>query len=172
MAIVLAILLLLQPVRADEPSREYQIKAAFIYNFIQFVEWPPAAFETDTSAISIDILGANPFGDMLERLAAGKTIKGRPLAVHYLSRVDDVGQCQVLFVNSSDQSLLSALHDKLKDKSVLTIGEDDRFLWTGGVIRFFSEDNKVRFEVNQQAAAEARLKISSKLLRLARIFTK
>jgi hypothetical protein len=170
-AIVLAIMLPLRPARADEPSREYQIKAAFIYNFVQFVEWPASAFESDTSAITIGVLGDNPFGDMLQRIVAGKTVRGRPLDVQYFSRLEDLGPCHVLFVNSYDQGLLAALHDKLKDKSVLTIGEDEQFLWTGGVIRFFSDDNKVRFEINPKAAERARLNISSKLLRLAKIFT-
>jgi hypothetical protein len=162
----------MHPSRADEPSREYQIKAAFIYNFVQFVEWPASAFESDASPITIAILGSNPFGDELERVVQGKTVNGRSLAVRYFSRIEEVNQCQVLFVDSSDQSFLAALHDKLKDKNVLSIGEAEQFLWTGGVIRFYSEDNKVRFEVNQEAAEQARLKISSKLLRLSKIFTK
>jgi hypothetical protein len=168
---IAGVVILMPAAKADEPSREYQIKAAFIYNFVQFVDWPSSAFESDTSVIAIGVLGANPFGDVLERTVAGKTVKGRSLVVHYFSRIDDVGQCQVLFVGSSDQGFLAALHDKLKDKSVLTIGEDEEFLWTGGVIRFFSDDNKIRFEINQKAAEQAQLKISSKLLRLAKIFT-
>jgi hypothetical protein len=78
----------------------------------------------------------------------------------------------VLFVDSSDQNFLKALNDQLKDKNVLSIGEAEQFLWTGGVIRFYEEDNRVRFEINLEAANLARLKISSKLLRLAKIFSK
>jgi YfiR/HmsC-like len=170
--ILFALLALVRPVRADEPSREYQIKAAFIYNFVQFVEWPASAFQSDSSPITIGILGDNPFGDVLEHVVQGKTVNGRSLVVRYFSRIEDAERCQVLFVNSADQGLLSALHDQLKDKSVLTIGEAEQFLWTGGVIRFYTEDNKVRFEINLEAAQQARLKISSKLLRLAKIFAK
>ena len=93
---------------------------------------------------------------------------GPHAVVHHVQQVD----CQVLFVNSSDESFLQALHEKLKDRSVLSIGESEQFPWTGGVIRFYDEDNKVRFEINQEAAEQARLKISSKLLQLAKIFAK
>ena len=171
-AIVFAVLALVLPARADEPSREYQIKAAFIYNFVQFIEWPSSAFQSDSSPITIGILGSNPFGDTLEHIVQGKVVNGRTLAVRYFSRIEDVNQCQVLFVDSSDQNFLKALNDQLKDKNVLSIGEAEQFLWTGGVIRFYEEDNRVRFEINLEAANLARLKISSKLLRLAKIFSK
>ena len=172
LVIVFALLALVIPVRADEPSREYQIKAAFICNFVQFVDWPTSAFQSDSSPITIGILGGNPFGDVLEHVVQGKVVNGRALAVRYFSRIEDVNQCQVLFVNSSDQNFLKTLNDKLKQESVLSIGEAEQFLWTGGVIRFYEEDNKVRFEINLDAANLARLKISSKLLRLAKIFSK
>lgn len=172
-AICIAGMLTLMPAaRADEPSREYQIKAAFIYNFVQFVEWPQNAFASDSSPITIGVVGGNPFGDVLERAVAGKVIGGRSLAVQYFADARDLGPCQVLFVNSSDTGFMHAIHEKLKGKDVLSIGESDQFPWTGGIIRFYDEDNKVRFEINLDAATEAHLKISSKLLRLARIFTK
>ncbi len=169
---MLAVTLMIRPVRADDSSREYQIKAAFIYNFIQFVEWPADAFQSDNTPITIGVLGTNPFGDALERAVGGKTIGGRSLRVVYFARVEDLGVCQILFVNASDPALLQATHDRIKDKSVLSIGECDQFPWSGGVIRFYDDDNKVRFEVNLEAAELARLKISSKLLRLAKIFQK
>jgi hypothetical protein len=168
-AIVFALLALVLPARADEPSRAYQVKAAFIYNFVQFVEWPASAFHSDSSPITIGILGDNLFGNALERAVQGKTVKGRSLAVRYFSRIDDLSPCQVLFVSSSDQNFLAALHDKLRDKNVLSIGESEQSIWAGGVIRFYDEDNKIRFEINLEAAGQARLKISSKLLRLAKI---
>ena len=169
-AIVFALLALALPARAEEPSREYQVKAAFIYNFVQFVEWPASAFQSDSSPITIGILGSNPFGDVLERIVEGKTIRGRPLAVRYWSTIEQVDQCQVIFVNSSDPAFLSELQAKLKGKNVLSIGEADQFLSNGGVIRLYDEDNKVRFEINVDAAEQQKLKLSSKLLRLAKIF--
>jgi hypothetical protein len=158
--------------RADEPSREYQVKAAFIYNFVQFVKWPKNAFSSDSDPITIGVVGGNPFGDALVRAVSGKVVGGRALVVRYFSDAHDLEACQVLFVNSSDEALMQAIHDKLKDKTMLSIGETDEFLSHGGIIRFYDQDNKVRFEINVDAAEAARLKISSKLLRLAKIFTK
>jgi hypothetical protein len=169
---IASILTLLPTARADEPSREYQVKAAFIYNFVQFVEWPQTAFSSDSDPITIGVVGGNPFGDALERAVSGKVIGGRSLTVKYFADARDLGPCQVLFVNSSDADFMQAIHEKLKGKSVLSIGEPEQFPWTGGVIRFYEEDNRVRFEINLEAAEAARLKISSKLLRLAKIFSK
>jgi hypothetical protein len=171
-AMIVAVLAITLPARADEPSREYQVKAAFIYNFVQFVDWPASAFADDSSPITVGVLGANPFGDALDHVADGKTAHGRTLAVRYFSRIEDVEKCQVLFVVSSDRDFLQTLHDKLKDQSVLTIGEADQFLQSGGIIRIYTEENKVRFEINVDAAEQAQLKISSKLLHLAKIFSK
>jgi hypothetical protein len=171
-AMIVAVLVFVLPARADEPSREYQVKAAFIYNFVQFVDWPASAFAGDSSPITIGVLGANPFGDALDHVVEGKTAHGRTLAVRYFSRIEDLEKCQVLFVVSSDQNFLQTLHDKLKDQSVLTIGEADQFLPTGGIIRMSTEENKVRFEINVEAAEQAQLKISSKLLHLAKIYSK
>lgn len=171
-ALIVPVLVLVLPARADEPSREYEVKAAFIYHFVQFVDWPASAFQSDTSPITIGVLGGNPFGDALEHAIEGKSVNGRSLAIRYFSRVEDVEKCQALFVNSSDPNVLETVQDKLKNQSVLTIGEADQFLSTGGIIRFYNEDNKVRFEINVAAAEHARLQISSKLLRLAKIFSK
>jgi hypothetical protein len=171
-AMIVAVLVFVLHARADEPSREYQVKAAFIYNFVQFVDWPASAFADDSSPLTIGVLGANPFGDALDHVVEGKTVNARTLAVRYFSRIEDVEKCQVLFVVSSDQNFLQRLHDKLKDQSVLTIGEADEFLPTGGIIRLYTEENKVRFEINVDAAEQAQLKISSKLLHLAKIYSK
>jgi hypothetical protein len=171
-AMIVAVLVFVLHARADEPSREYQVKAAFIYNFVQFVDWPASAFADDSSPLTIGVLGANPFGDALDHVVEGKTVNARTLAVRYFSRIEDVEKCQVLFVVSSDRDFLQTLHDKLKDQSVLTIGEADEFLPTGGIIRLYTEENKVRFEINVDAAEQAQLKISSKLLHLAKIYSK
>jgi hypothetical protein len=171
-AMIVAVLVFVLPARADEPSREYQVKAAFIYNFVQFVDWPASAVADDGSPFTIGVLGANPFGDALDRVVEGKTAHGHTLAVRYFSRIEDVEKCQALFVVSSDQDYLQTLHDKLKGQSVLTIGESDQFLPTGGIIRMYTEEHKVRFEINVDAAEQAELKISSKLLNLAKIFSK
>ena len=131
----------------------------------------PERFSSNSDPITIGVVGGNPFGDSLERAVSGKVIRGRSLTVRYFSDARDLGPCQVLFVNSPDSAFMQAIHEKLKDKCVLTIGESEQFPWNGGIIRFYDDDNKVRFEINQKAAEQAQLKISSKLLRLAKIFT-
>ncbi len=158
---------------AEGTSREYSVKAAFVYNFAQFVEWPATAFESPQSPIVIGVVGEDPFGGALEQVVAGKTAAGgRPFSVKHLTADDDLKACQILFISTTDGDSIASILKKVAGLSVLTIGESERFPWSGGVIRFFLEDNKVRFEINQQAADTAKLKISSKLMKLARMFNK
>jgi hypothetical protein len=158
--------------RDEVVSREYQVKAAMICNFAQFVEWPHEAFDSESSPLVIQIVGENPFGNVLEQLAATKQINGRSIVVKYTDSLDKIGKCQVMFISASEQSNLPVILDKVKSQPVLTLGETDSFPGAGGMIRFFQADGKVHFEVNLSAAEAAHLKISSKLLKLARIFQK
>jgi hypothetical protein len=157
---------------ADGPSREYAVKAAFIFNFAQFVEWPADAFVDANSPIVIGIVGDDPFQGLLEKIVAGKFVGGRPFSIRHFSAGDDLQACHVLFVAPSESASTAEILRKVQGKCVLTIGETDQFPWAGGVIRFFLEDNKVHFEINQDAAESSRLKISSKLMKLARLFHK
>lgn len=154
------------------PSREYQLKAAFLYNFVQFVEWPAAAFENEQSPYVIAVVGENPFDGAIEAAVNGKTINGRSLVVRYFPNVADLGPCHLLFVARSENGRLAELMEKLGGSAVLTVGESEQFPWAGGCIRFLNEDNKIRFEVNLEAAERARIRISAKLLKLAKIFKK
>lgn len=169
--LTILILAMTTPVIGDETvSREYQVKAAMIFNFAQFVEWPADAFQSSDSPLVIAVVGTNPFGDVLERLVEGKTISGRAVGVKYFTSADRIGPCHVLFVPASLNRELSRIMRAIEGQPVLSIGETEEFPWAGGIIRFYTEDNKVRFEINPEAAERARLKISSKLLKLARIF--
>ena len=154
--------------RAQESQpTEYQIKAAFLFNFAKFVEWPPAAFAEATSPMVIGILGENPFGDDLERTIRGKTINNRPLVIKEFRSPAEATNCHVLFISTSEKQRLPEILKSLHGTSVLTVGETDRFIETGGMINFVAEGNKIRFQINEVAAESAGLKISSKLLSLA-----
>ena len=154
----------------DDANREYQIKAAMIFNFAQFAEWPANAFESADSPLVIAVEGSNPFGDVLEQLVAGRTISRRRVVVKFFPSVARIETCHLLFIPGDQGAELNRALQKVQGKPVLTVGETDAFPKAGGVIRFFTDDNKLRFEINTQAAEQAHLTISSKLLKLARIF--
>ena len=173
MMAIMAALVLASAAGADEPTQEYRVKAAFIFNFMQFVEWPQGTFGSDKDPFIVGVVGQDPFNGALEQAMAGKTIRARSIIVRHFASADQVEPCQLLFVSSSeDDSVGNVMKNKVGSLAVLTIGESDAFRVAGGIIRFYSEDNKVRFEIDPQAAEHAHLKISSKLLKLARIFTR
>jgi len=158
-----------QAAAQSEPPTEYQIKAAFLYNFAKFVEWPTDAFADPRAPIVVGIVGEDPFGSVLDKIVLGKTVNGRVLEIKRLKPGPDLRNCHILFLNSSEKKHLAPILESLQGSSVLTVGETDRFAQSGGVINFIFEENKVRFEINSETAARAGLKISSKLLALARI---
>lgn len=156
--------------RAQErPSGEYRIKAAFLYNFAKFVEWPTDAFPDPHMAIVVGIVGEDQFSEVLSQTVAGKTVNGRELVIRRGKAGENLRNCHLVFISSSEGRHLPQILDSLKGSSVVTVGETERFARLGGVINFFVVGKNVRFEVNVDAAARARLKISSKLLALARI---
>ena len=153
-------------------SSEYLIKAGFIYNFAKFVEWPAAAFPQPDSPIVIGILGTDPFGNLIDRVVENKKIGARGLVVKRLkwgTDPKDLKDCKILFVGASEKAHLDDLVQMVKSLPILTVGETPGFAERGGVIRFVLEDNRVRFEINVEAAHQADLTISSRLLTLARI---
>ena len=147
-------------------TREYQIKAAFLYHFIQFVEWPDDAM-LPNQPIVVGILGVDPFGADIETLK-GKEIRGRPLLIQRYTNVSDVTRCHLLFISASERNQLDGILKSLHGESVLTVGEMDAFVDYGGIINFILLDNKIRFQINTGAAEKAGLRISSKLLKLAK----
>jgi hypothetical protein len=153
-------------------SSEYLIKAGFIYNFAKLVEWPTISFAQPDSPIVIGILGEDPFGATLDKIVADKKINGRGLAVKRVkwSRdLKDLKDCNILFVSASEKEHIESVIDAMKGLPILTIGDAPGFAKRGGVMNFVLEDNKVRFEVNVEAAKHADLTISSRLLTLAKI---
>jgi hypothetical protein len=151
-------------------NREYPLKALFLYNFGGYVEWPADAFSGNQAPFVIGVLGSAPLEDTLRELAATKTIAGRKIVVEQFSTADKIGPCQILFVarNVSPQQQRIAV-EKLRNQHVLIVGESKGFAGQGGSVNFFIESNKVRFEINPEAAKQHQLKISSKLLALAKI---
>jgi hypothetical protein len=150
--------------QAPAPS-EYQLKAAFLYNFGKFVEWPASAFPAPDTPFGVCILGEDPFGLDLETVLRGKTLVGRELLLRRLHSESEWPRCHILFTSGPPPvSLLDPPREGL-----LTVGEAPGFTRSGGVVRFVVDAGKVRFEINPDAADRAKLRISSKLLRLARI---
>ena len=154
--------------QTEAPS-EYEVKAVFLYNFARFVEWPPGALVNGHAPLVLGILGKDPFGNALGRLVKDKMINGHELVVRRFKPGQNARGCQVLFISSSEENHLRSILEDLRGSSVLTVGESDGFPQLGGIINFNLENNKVRFEINVDAAARAHLKISSKLLSLAKI---
>lgn len=148
---------------------EYQVKAAFLYNFAKFAEWPPQTFKDSTEPIGVCVLGQDPFGGMLEEAVQGKQIGGRALVVHNISDARQAYSCHILFVSFSERKRLPSIFIGIKAASILTVGEMEGFTAEGGIVNFRLENGRVRIEINVQAAEHGRLRISSKLLSLAQI---
>jgi hypothetical protein len=158
--------------RDSSDSSEYLIKAGFIFKFAKFVEWPTTAFAQPDSPIVIGILGTDPFGTILDELVQDKKIGARGFVVKRLKWGADVRElrdCKILFVSASEKAHKDEVVQLVKSLPILTVGETPGFAERGGIIRFTVEDNRVRFEVNVDAAHQADLTISSRLLTLARI---
>jgi hypothetical protein len=157
--------------QAQQPQpTEYQLKAAFLFNFAKFIEWPTQAFTNKTSALVIGILGENPFHDDLARMVQNKLVDEHPLKVMEIKEFHlpaDMTNCHILFVSNSEKERLPEILDALRGRPVLTVGESDNFIESGGMIRFFLEQTKIRFHINQDAATKSGLKISSKLMSLS-----
>ena len=176
MARILSLLLLLAAalqLRAQAPGfDEYQVKAAFLYNFAKFVEWPPGTFANPTDPIGICVVGQNPFGSALEKMVRGKRVGDRTFAVRQLPDTQQAGQCQILFIGAAEWKRTRVLLEAVKGPGVLTVGESDDFTVQGGIIGFRLDGPRVRIKVDLQTAEQAKLRISSKLLSLAEIAKK
>jgi hypothetical protein len=158
-----------QPEPAPTPPSpsEYEVKAAFLYNFARFVEWPAAALHDPGAPFVIAILGRDPFGSILDETVAGKTVAGRPIEVHRVPRVDDCRNAQIVYVSPSEHLNTAAILKALERPGVLTVGDTDGFAQQGGAINFTVQARRVRFEINPSVAEQAGLKMSSQLLKLA-----
>jgi hypothetical protein len=152
-------------------TSEYAVKAAFLYNFAKFVEWPANAFRGVHDPLTLCVLGEDPFGRELDQSVNGKMIDGRPIVVRRSVKLTDLAECRILFVSSSEEPRLAQILAAVDDRAVLTIGEDEAFARAGGIISFVVRQNRVRFQIDRSAAARAGLSIGSRLLELAETVT-
>jgi|SRR5579863_5752278 len=157
---------------AEEPvTDEYQVKAAFLYNFAKFVEWPSGTGGR-SSSIAICVLGQNPFGRVLEDTVDGKTVDGKTFVVRHVSEVKAAAHCQIVFVCSSERKRFGAILGELRTGGVLTVGESEGFIEEGGVVNLKLDGGKIQIQINMNAAEQSGVRISSKLLGLAQIIRK
>lgn len=168
-----AVLLLLcglaaPPARAAS-STEYQLKAVFLFNFAQFVEWPARAFPEADSPLVIGVLGDDPFGAALDQTVRGEVVNRRPLVVQRYRRVEEALGSHILFISHSESARLDQILASLRGRNILTVGESDAFALRGGMIRFLTANNKLRLRINMTAVQAGELTISSKLLRPSEI---
>jgi hypothetical protein len=147
---------------------EYEVKAAYIYNFAKFVEWQSGRFQDGSDTIHVCVLGDDPFGPSLATIE-GKTAGGRTLGTRRLTSLQQAGGCEMLYIAGSEERDLERVVEAVKDTPVLTIGDTEGFTQRGVMVNFYTENNKVHFEINPNAAMRAGFKISSALLRIARI---
>ncbi len=148
---------------------EYQVKAAFLYSFAKFVEWPPQAFSSPSSAIGICILGDDPFGNFLDDTVRGKSVGGRPLAVYRLTDFPAGHECKILFIASSERRRMPALLASVATPGLLTVGDTAEFAAQGGVIGLRLDGERIRLLVNLTSAEKAQLRVSSRVLSMATI---
>ncbi len=149
--------------------REYQVKAAFLYNFARFVEWPAAAFASPQEPLTICVFGDDPFGSDLSDAVKGKTAGAREILIRRTKHSAAAGGCQMAFIGSVEKKYFRPLLDNLTAAASLTVGDSAGFTQAGGVINLVLEGASVRFEINVDAAERAHLTISSALLGLAKI---
>jgi len=154
---------------ASQSPTEYQVKAAYLYNFLKFVEWPLDSPPDPRGNWVIGFVGDTPVGDELTHLFDGKNVLGRNLQVRRFQPADDIRACNILFISESEKKRLPSILASLRGSSVLTVADMENFVGAGGMVQFVVEDARVRMSIDVGATSRARLKVSSKLLSLARV---
>jgi hypothetical protein len=168
-ALLTLLLTLPQAVRGDHTHDEYDVKAAFIYNFASLVTWPTSAFAQPGTPLTLAILGEADFAPHTEEFFRGRKVGRRAIEVRRISRIEEVVGNHMVFVSASEDDRVPAILEAARNAQVLTIGESEDFARRGGIINFYRRGNKLHFEINRAAADAAGLRISSRLLRLARL---
>ena len=169
----ICILLTLGPSNAfaqNQPTSEYQLKAAFIYNFTRFVDWPANAFSSSDGPFVIGVLGDERFSTYIEELVKGEKLGGRSISVQRYG-AGQIGRCNILFVSGTEASKIKNQLPGLNRRGTLTVSDASNFAKWGGIIRFFKEENKLRLQINIDEAKSSQLTISSKLLSLSKIYS-
>jgi hypothetical protein len=158
-----------QPAAAAETAgfSEYEIKAAWLFNFARFVEWPTNTFANASTPLVVGVVGRDPFGWELEKTFAGRTIRGRPVVLKRNLSESEVASCHLIYVGAAERRRSRDLLEKVWGTPVLTVGETDDFLDQGGIINFVIKEKAVRFEINVRSAQSAGLKLDANLLKVA-----
>jgi hypothetical protein len=156
---------------AGQSPTEYQVKAAYLFNFLKFVEWPDDSPPDPHGKWVIGFVGDSPIGQELTQLVEGKNVQGRDLQVKKFQAADNLRGCNILFIGESEKKRLPSILAVLRGSSVLTVADMDNFIGSGGMIQFVVEDARVRVAIDVGATGRARLRVSSKLLSLARAVT-
>jgi hypothetical protein len=155
------------PALGDEIQEE-QVKVAFIYNFAKFVEWPPEAFRTDSSTLTIGLIGPDPFGSLLDSLKE-KSIRGRKISIKRMAKAENPEDCHIWFISASEKANLRNILAQAKNHNILTVSDMDRFAQQGGMIGLVNQDGRINFEINIDAVQRSKLRFSAQLLKLAKI---
>jgi|SRR6185436_4800556 len=155
---------------SGQSASEYQVKAVFIYNFTRFIDWPSEAFKSPDEPFIIGIIGEDPFGTYLDETVTGEKIGTHPIQIQRFADIKQVVKCHILYVSSYEPEEAEKILSAVADKSILTVSDATAFNKWGGMIRFFTENNKIRLQVNVEASKKSGLTISSKLLGVAQIY--
>jgi hypothetical protein len=166
---VVALMLAATPAASQSVISEYEVKAAFLFHFAEYVHWPEHVFPDAKPSLELCVLGKDPFGPLLDKTIGGKSVLGRPLVIRRLTTIDAAAECQILFVSASETKGMPEIIRAVTGASVLTVSETEGFARRGGIINFRVENDNVRFEINPDAAQRSDLKISAQLLKLATV---
>jgi hypothetical protein len=154
------------PAHAQTHPTEFQVKAAYVYNFGKFIKWPAEA-AAPASSFEICVLGKDSFAAVLDTTVTGESIDRRSIAVKRITNPQEAGECNILFIGSSEESRLNVILAATQRMNILTVSDIPRFAERGGVIGFVMQGEKIRFEVNLGAAEQSHLALSSELLKVA-----
>jgi hypothetical protein len=158
------------PVKAQsKPPLEYQVKAAFLFNFTRFIHWPPTAYAGSDAPFVIGIIGNDPFGNYLDDLVSDERTDGHRIIIRRYAEGQDLSGCHLLFIGTNDAGKLQACLALTAHQNILTVSDADNFIKLGGILRFYKEDNKVKMEIRLAGAKAAQLDISAKLLQIAKV---
>lgn len=158
-----------QQLEAINPQYEYNVKAAFLYSFGRYVEWPKDAFAGHSGAFVLGVCGEEPFGQALDKIAQTKTIQGRRIIIQKMPTIEELQPCHILFISRSiPLEQQAAIINKMRNKSALLVGEVPGFAEHGGGINFYLEGGTVRFEINVEAIRQEKLMLDAKLLNLGK----
>ncbi|MES2276141.1 MAG: YfiR family protein [Bacteroidota bacterium] len=152
-----------------KPPLEYQVKAAFLFNFTRFVHWPASSFASADAPFVIGIAGNDPFGTYLDDMVADEKVDGHRIIVRRYADGQELSGCHLLFINNNDPAKLSACLSLVVHQNVLTVGDNDNFIKAGGILRFYKDENRIKMEIRLAAAKVAQLEISAKLLQVAKV---